>query len=242
MNRYIYEEDLNQRESMEKYRFEIELLEFIKNGSSQEALELYEDFFSCSYSFNPLKKDDLEELKYYLNSINHLIFHRVVSQGVAIYTARNTYDTYLEKLRLAEDSRTILNYGRDFIKCYSTKVERGMKDVHNVFVRKAIEYINNNLEKDLSLKDLSDYLGINKCYFCTEFKKATNMSFTEYINLRRIEKSKYLLANSKMSILDIAVAVGYNSQSYFATLFKKYNNISPKEFRDNSVAKTYIFA
>ncbi|WIV12390.1 helix-turn-helix transcriptional regulator [Proteiniborus sp. MB09-C3] len=56
-----------------------------------------------------------------------------------------------------------------------------------------------------------------------------------------IEKSKYLLCNSDKSILDIAILMGFNSQSYFTTQFKKYTGLSPKEFRDGNNNTGYIF-
>jgi AraC-like DNA-binding protein len=66
------------------------------------------------------------------------------------------------------------------------------------------------------------------------------MNFTEYLTYTRIEKSKYLLCNSDKSILDIAVLIGFNSQSYFTTNFKKHTGVTPKEFREKNNID-YIF-
>lgn len=66
------------------------------------------------------------------------------------------------------------------------------------------------------------------------------MSFTDYLNSTRIDKSKYLLSNSDKSLLDIGVLVGFNSQSYFTAQFKKYTGISPRKFREN-MDNRYIF-
>ena len=59
------------------------------------------------------------------------------------------------------------------------------------------------------------------------------MTFTNFLYKFRIEKSKELLKNPSFSILDIAIAVGFNNQSYYTMMFKKILNITPVEYRKN---------
>ena len=63
------------------------------------------------------------------------------------------------------------------------------------------------------------------------FKKSTGSSFKEYLNMVRIEESKRLLSNTDFSIIDIAIAVGFEDQSYFSKVFKKFTGLTPKQFR-----------
>ena len=62
-------------------------------------------------------------------------------------------------------------------------------------------------------------LNINKCYFCSVFKKETGSTFINYLNNYKIEKSKELLKNPNISLLDVSLSVGYNNQSYFDPTF-----------------------
>jgi len=75
-------------------------------------------------------------------------------------------------------------------------------------------------------------LNINKCYFCSIFKKETGLTFINYLNSYKIEKSKELLKNTNLSLLDIALSVGFNNQSYYSTVFKKITCKTPLEFRE----------
>ena len=60
------------------------------------------------------------------------------------------------------------------------------------------------------------------------------MTFSQFLNNLRIEKSKVLLKNTELSLLDIAVEVGFNNQSYFTMAFKKLNaDKTPLEYRRN---------
>lgn len=53
-----------------------------------------------------------------------------------------------------------------------------------------------------------------------------------YINRKKIEESKFLLQNTKLSILEIAIMLNFTDQSYFTKVFKKYTNLSPKQYRN----------
>ena len=78
---------------------------------------------------------------------------------------------------------------------------------------------------------ICDELNINKSYFRKIFKSETGYTFTNYLNIFRVEKSKNLLKNPNMSLLDVAVSVGFNSQNYYSSVFKKITNKTPLEYK-----------
>ena len=100
-------------------------------------------------------------------------------------------------------------------------------------VKKVIEYIHNNYYKDLNIDLIAQNLNINKCYFCCIFKRDTGMTFSNFVNKFRVEKSKNILKNKKLSILDVAITVGFNNQNYYSMAFKKLTGITPSEYRKN---------
>ena len=64
------------------------------------------------------------------------------------------------------------------------------------------------------------HVHLNPAYFSSLFKQATGSSFKEYLNMVRNEESKRLLINTDYSIIDIALATGFEDQSYFSKVFK----------------------
>lgn len=98
-------------------------------------------------------------------------------------------------------------------------------------MKTAINYIVKNYANNITLDDVANEVHLNPAYFSTLFKKEVGNSFKEYLNMIRIEESKRLLTNSSYSIVDIAVAVGFEDQSYFSKVFKKYTGITPKQYR-----------
>ena len=101
----------------------------------------------------------------------------------------------------------------------------------NEIIKRAIRYISGNYSQNLTLEDLAEHVNLNPSYFSSLFKQSTGSSFREYLNMVRIEESKRLLANTDYSIIDISLAVGFEDQSYFSKVFKKYTGLTPKQFR-----------
>jgi len=108
------------------------------------------------------------------------------------------------------------------------------KTPNNLHIRKAMDLLDANYSEDITLDNISKYLNINKSYFCSILKKETGKTFSQLINEIRIEKSKELLAKNDLSILEIALSVGFNNQNYFSSTFKKFNNKTPIEFRNEN--------
>ena len=98
-------------------------------------------------------------------------------------------------------------------------------------MKKAIAYISKNYSKNLTLEEVANDVHLNPAYFSTVFKQSCGSSFKEYLNMVRIEESKRLLANTDYSVIDIAIAVGFEDQSYFSKVFKKYTGLTPKQYR-----------
>lgn len=104
-------------------------------------------------------------------------------------------------------------------------------DNYNEHIKKSIDYINSNYSIDLKIEDVCNHLNINKSYFCSIFKKETGYTFTTYLNKFRIEKSKELLKNNDLSILDIALEIGFNNHNYFTNTFKKFTGKTPLQYK-----------
>lgn len=101
----------------------------------------------------------------------------------------------------------------------------------NEITKKAIRYISKNFPRPLALEEVAGHVHLNPSYFSTLFKQSTGSSFKEYLNMVRIEESKRLLSNTDYSIIDIALATGFEDQSYFSKVFKKYTGLTPKQYR-----------
>ncbi len=98
-------------------------------------------------------------------------------------------------------------------------------------VSDAIAYINLNYCRDITLEDLYRRSGYSAQHFCRLFKAQVGMRPMEYIARYRISQAKILLLDSKYTIRQTGVEVGYPDPTYFGIVFKKYEGISPGEYR-----------
>lgn len=102
----------------------------------------------------------------------------------------------------------------------------------SVYVRHAMEYIWYNYNQKIKISDLADYIGVNRSYLASSFKKMVGCSPQEYLLNFRMEKAKGFLNNTNMQIREVAEAVGYSDQLAFSKMFRMYYGVSPKNFRE----------
>jgi two-component system response regulator YesN len=96
----------------------------------------------------------------------------------------------------------------------------------------AMNYIEKNYQRGITLKDVARYVNLNPSYLSKFFKKELDINISTYITERRINKAKELLENTDMPILNIAVDLSYNESNYFSKVFKKIVGITPSEYRN----------
>jgi two-component system, response regulator YesN len=95
----------------------------------------------------------------------------------------------------------------------------------------AVEYIRKNYNKDLNLAIISNMVSMNSNYFSSLFKKKTGLSFVNFLQTVRVEKSKALLMEPGPKIYEIAEKVGYNDEKYYCKVFKAITGVSPNDYR-----------
>ncbi len=100
-----------------------------------------------------------------------------------------------------------------------------------------LDYIEENYNKTLKIKDLSDKFCFSEDYFTKYFKKLTNQTPISYINNLRIYHSQYLLQTTDLSISEIGFKVGFDSTSYFCKTFKQKCGESPRNFKRKSASR-----
>lgn len=107
------------------------------------------------------------------------------------------------------------------------------KSKNSSTVSMIIKYINSNYANDqLSIKMISDNIGLSLAYICTLFKEETGKTINQYITDYRIGKTKELLRDKVLKVNDIAARVGYCDGNYLAKTFRKTTGISPSEYRE----------
>ncbi|CAA7390902.1 AraC family transcriptional regulator [Chryseobacterium fistulae] len=105
-----------------------------------------------------------------------------------------------------------------------TIISKNKTRLENIFT-----YVEQNYDKEINIVDIAKLANLTLPAFCNFFKKATQITFTEFVNRYRINKACLLIAQDK-SISECSYSCGFNNVTYFNRMFKKYTEKTPSEF------------
>jgi AraC-like DNA-binding protein len=96
------------------------------------------------------------------------------------------------------------------------------------------QFVNDHIESNISLVDMSELNSMSTASFCKKFKSRTGMTLVQYINLKKIEQVKALLRENKYTLENIAEKVGFCNENYMIRVFKKVTGQTIKDYRKRS--------
>ncbi len=140
-------------------------------------------------------------------------------------------ENYITEIRQLPDSEAIQVWFRHQVTILCDEIESTKGGDGDNIVGKVTAYVKEHFAEDISLDDVARMVDISPYYFSKLFKKETGENFIEYLTYTRIQNAKLLLANPKYSIKEVCVMCGYSDPNYFSRIFRKYEGISPSEFR-----------
>ncbi len=228
-------------ESIQKYKFydmegrssypfdlEQELITKVKTGNVKEAKGILNDllgyvFFSEGNSLDVIKSRSVE--------LCSLLSRAAIEGGAETNNILKINNNYLKIITEINDFEDLCYKLQEIVEAFSESMFNNKQIEQSGMIKKSINYIAKNFDKNITLNEVAKEVHLNPSYFSSIFKQSTGSSFTEYLNMVRIEESKRLLANTDISIIDIAVATGFESQSYFSKVFKKYTGLTPSQYR-----------
>ena len=107
---------------------------------------------------------------------------------------------------------------------------KDLKSAMPSLISRALDYIQANCDKEISLEDMSCMFDVSKSYFSRLFKKTTGHNFKDYIIGLKINKAKELLKTGEYAVKEVAYKVGFNNPLYFGQIFKKNVGMTPQAF------------
>lgn len=209
------------------YEKEKALITKLKTGDTEQAKALLNDllgyvFFAEGNNFEVIKSRALE--------LSSLLSRAAIEGGATSDSVLKVNNQFLMSLQNITDLDDLCYKLQETIDVFTDCMFNYIPSKGNEIIKKAIRYISQNFSRNLTLDEVADHVHLNPAYFSTLFKQSTGSSFKEYLNMVRIEESKRLLSNTDYSIIDISLATGFEDQSYFSKVFKKYTGLTPKQY------------
>lgn len=110
---------------------------------------------------------------------------------------------------------------------------RGQRDGHpsRVYVAQALNFMNQHYDKNIQVREVARYVGLERTYFSKLFKSGTGLSPYEYIMDLRLAEGKRLLRDTGMPVEHIALRIGFKDTFHFSSFFKNKAGCSPLQYR-----------
>lgn len=182
-----------------------------------------------------LSTDPLTNTKYFYITAVTITIRFCIAGGMDQERAFYTSDLFIKSLEKCNNIESVLNLTRDMVTYYV----KHMASLHNTAhcsktVYNCIDYVNEHMHEHISPSDLSGFVGMNSDYLSKLFKKELGMNITEYITHKKMDTASNMLLYSNLSCSDVALYLGFNSQSYFTKVFKKYFKMTPLAYREHA--------
>ena len=130
---------------------------------------------------------------------------------------------------------TLLNHFAKELSAQAEKMAISATEQEPASISRARDFIHSQLAESISLPQIARVAGMSESHFCRQFKLATGMTLTEYVNYARILWAKKELLKPNARISEIAFMVGFQSLSQFNRCFAKFHGSSPSQYRDEAL-------
>lgn len=213
-------------------QIETELLFCIKHGLSTQIQKLEKKYGVVDIGV--LGADNLRHMKNAGIILNSLALRTAISGGLAPEICYQLGEIYIQKIESCTTVEQVSSVISTLQTDYCERVRKVIfGTVDDPLIKKAMSFIEENIYRDISISDVANHLKFSKNYLSSRFKKLTGISLNNYINKQKILEAKRLISLTDKPLIDISEYLSFSSQSYFQNMFKKYEGITPGEYRKN---------
>lgn len=179
-----------------------------------------------------LAEDAVRSLKNTFIMSTSIITRAAVRGGLDYNTALWVQGSYLHAVEGMQSYREVLaNLGRMFMDFTSRVADTRIFPNAGPVTTAVCRYINANIRDKISTSDIADALGYNRSYICRVFKAETGLTIADFTTQAKINAAKKLLAYTDKSLAEISLEMGFSSQNYFQSSFKKCTGETPGGYR-----------
>ncbi|QGQ95168.1 response regulator [Paenibacillus psychroresistens] len=175
--------------------------------------------------------EHINEVYYSLLSSFNYIAHKSGKQLIHIVG--------LKQLELEAYQRRSLehfrNWAKDVLGLIREDLDQDNRNTNTIIINRVQQFVEHRLAEDVSLQAIADEVYLNPGYLSKLYKLETGENISDYIYRLRMDKSAYYLTNTHYKIQEICELIGYQNTSYYIKMFKKHFNVTPQEYRIQSV-------
>lgn len=188
-------------------------------------------------------KQTIRGVKHYFSVLSSIMARKLYENQVPSKKAFAFNAACIEMIDYHMNDAAFLQFADDLIDFFISVIsERKQPTFSHQTVNKVILFINDEVESELSVDDIAKHFQVSTSHLSRIFREHVGITLVEYLNVRRVEESQYYLRHTNKSISDISKQYHFCNQSYFTRIFKKYTEVTPKQFRDQKEHEYFRFS
>lgn len=232
-------------------------------GRNVYYLEGCKENFSSSFNIIFLKKEltgivrqnDRKGFFHIMNQIIQLFAQWKPSRSQAVNACSNLYYFILFLMEEKEEQKfpwlldaarqlphlPSMNAAIDWLEQFRDKVAEALEDYKesskDKYTELVMEYVRQHYQEKITLSQISSLLNMSQGYISSTFKRQTGKNFSDYVMEVKIEKAKELIGTHQYMMYEVSDKLGFDTQYYFSTVFKKITGYTPKEYENLTIRK-----
>ena len=212
------------------YREELERFFLLAQGD-ERAVELT-DYVLDADMQGKLSEDPLRNMRYLFIVNTGLATRFAIEGGAPQELVYSSSDIYIRKADVAKSIEEIVKLNHDYW-VYLVGLVRDSRQTKQYSrpIVKCIDYITSHFNSRVTLEELSGITGLSPNYLASLFKQETGMTVGEYLTKFRIDSACALLTQTDYDYLQIALSLGFCTQSYFTKVFREQTGVTPRTYR-----------
>ena len=187
-----------------------------------------------------LSDDPLRNIRYLFIVNTGLATRFAIEAGAPQELVYSASDVFIRKGDVATTVEEIRELNKGFWEVLVGLIRDSRKEQHySKPVAKSIDYITSRFNSKVTLEDLAKETELTPNYLATIFKQETGLTVVEYLTRFRIESACALLSQTEYTYLQIALSLGFCTQSYFTKVFREYVGCTPRVYRQQHTDKAF---
>ena len=220
------------------YKVELERFRLLAQGDYR-AVEKADEILDADMQ-GKLSDDPLRNMRYLFIVNTGLATRFAIEAGAPQELVYSTSDVFIRKGDVAKTEDEIRELNKGFWEILVKLVRDSNKETqYSRPVTKSIDYITSHFNSKVTLEDLAAETELTPNYLATLFKQETGVTIMEYLTGFRIDSACALLSRTDYTYLQIALSLGFCTQSYFTKVFREYTGSTPGKYRQQHTDKAF---
>lgn len=223
------------------YDIELDFYQLVSSGDVKtlsDMLQTEEEDEAVLVARGILSENKIRNRRYHEIVLVAMISRFCIEEGMEEMESYNLSDFYINKLDKAQTKQQIIEVHNQIVMDYAKRMKKvKKKKVISPHCVKAMDYVYDHLHERIDVRDVAEFVGVERSYLSKLFHKEVGQTISDYIMDKKLQTARNMLLYSDFSCTEISQYLAFASGSYFARCFKVKYGATPNSYRRTNYRK-----